>query len=159
MSRDGLTTCLWFNGQAEQAAHYYTSIFPDSSLGPATAQPEGMPSPPSDVMLVEFTIKGERFVALNGGPEFAFNEAVSFQIHCDDQDEVDYYWDRLTADGGEEGPCGWLKDKFGVSWQVIPTALLDMMGGSDAARVQRAAEAMLQMKRLDIAALEKAYNG
>lgn len=159
MSSDGLTTCLWFNGRAREAAEFYTSIFPDSSVGSAIAQPEGLPAPPADELVIDFTIKGEKFVGLNGGPEFTFNEAISFQIHCDDQDEVDYYWDRLTADGGEEGPCGWLKDKFGVSWQVIPKVFLEMMGDPDTGRVQRVSDAMMTMKKLDIAALEKAFNG
>jgi predicted 3-demethylubiquinone-9 3-methyltransferase (glyoxalase superfamily) len=109
-------------------------------------------------MTVEFELNGQKFVGLNGGPEFSFNEAVSFQIHCDDQDEVDYYWSRLS-EGGEEGPCGWLKDKYGVSWQVIPRVLIDLIGDPDPEKSARATEAMLSMSKLDIAALEKAHAG
>jgi predicted 3-demethylubiquinone-9 3-methyltransferase (glyoxalase superfamily) len=108
------------------------------------------------VMTVDFELEGSKFVALNGGPHFKFNEAVSFQIHCETQDEIDYYWSKLTADGGQEGPCGWLKDKFGLSWQVVPAMLIELLSGPDAARAQRVTKAFLQMKKFDIAALKSA---
>jgi predicted 3-demethylubiquinone-9 3-methyltransferase (glyoxalase superfamily) len=158
MSKDGFTTCLWFDGQAEEAADHYASIFKDSKIGRVGRYSEAGPGPAGSVMAVEFELNGQKFVGLNGGPEFKFNEAISFQIFCRDQDEVDYYWDKLTA-GGEEGPCGWLKDKFGVSWQVIPEGLVEMLGDSDPEKARRAAEAMLAMKKLDIAEIRKAYAG
>jgi predicted 3-demethylubiquinone-9 3-methyltransferase (glyoxalase superfamily) len=160
MTAQPFTTCLWFDGQAEEAAGYYTSIFKNSKLGRVTRniESEGGPPPVGDVMAVEFELNGQQFIGLNGGPEFKFNEAISFQIHCADQEEVDYYWNTLT-EGGEEGPCGWLKDKFGVSWQVVPDPLLDMMADPDPQKAKRAAEAMFKMKKLDIAVLQKAYAG
>ncbi|MET7764515.1 VOC family protein [Streptomyces sp. NPDC005393] len=158
MASDGFTTCLWFDGRAEEAAQHYISIFKNSQLGRIGRYTEAGPGPAGAVMTVEFEANGQRFVALNGGPEFTFNEAVSFQIHCADQDEVDYYWNRLS-EGGEEVACGWLRDTFGVSWQVVPSALIDMMTGPDQERTKRATEAMLTMKKLDIAALQKAYAG
>jgi predicted 3-demethylubiquinone-9 3-methyltransferase (glyoxalase superfamily) len=158
MTADGFTTCLWFDGQAEEAANYYTSIFKNSSLGRVTRHTEAGPGPAGSVLTVEFELNGQRFVGLNGGPEFTFNEAISFQILCDDQDEVDYYWSKLSAEG-EEGVCGWLKDKYGVSWQVIPAAFIDMAADPDPEKAKRAIEAMLSMKKLDIAALQKAYAG
>ncbi|MET8010189.1 VOC family protein [Streptomyces sp. NPDC005271] len=158
MASDGFTTCLWFDGRAEEAAQHYVSIFKNSRLGRIGRYTEAGPGPAGSVLTVEFEANGQKFVALNGGPEFTFNEAMSLQIHCDDQDEVDYYWSRLS-EGGEEGPCGWLKDKFGVSWQVVPTVLIDMTAGSDPERAKRATEAMFSMKKLDIDALRKAYAG
>jgi predicted 3-demethylubiquinone-9 3-methyltransferase (glyoxalase superfamily) len=147
--------CLWFDGQAEQAAQHYTAIFPNSEILGVTRYGPAMPDHEGQVMTVEFSLDGQRYVGLNGGPQFSFNEAISFQIHCADQDEVDHYWTRLT-DGGEEGPCGWLKDRFGVSWQVVPTRLFELVGDSDPGRAQRATQAMLTMKKIDIAALERA---
>jgi predicted 3-demethylubiquinone-9 3-methyltransferase (glyoxalase superfamily) len=158
MTTDGFTTCLWFDGQAEEAANYYASIFEDSRVGRTGRFTEAGPGPTGDVMVVEFELNGQKFVGLNGGPEFTFNEAISFQIYCADQDEVDYYWSKLS-DGGEEGVCGWLKDKYGVSWQVIPSGLIDMIGDPDPEKAKRATEAMLSMTKFDIAALEKAYAG
>ncbi|MGH3341986.1 MAG: VOC family protein [Carbonactinosporaceae bacterium] len=158
MTTDGFTTCLWFDGQAEEAANYYTSIFTNSKLGSVTRYTEAGPGPAGTVVTVEFELNGQRFVALNGGPQFTFNEAVSFQIHCADQDEVDFYWSKLSA-GGEEGPCGWLKDRYGLSWQVVPTVLVDMIKDPDPEKAKRATEAMLAMGKLDIAALEKAHAG
>lgn len=158
-SGGGLTACLWFDGRAEEAAHDYTAVVPDSALGSVVRRSEAGPGPTGEVMVVDVTIKGEKVVALNGGPQFSFSEAVSFQIHCDDQDEVDYSWDRLTAGGGAEGPCGWLKDKYGLSWQAVPKVLLEMMGDPDGARVERVSQALFTMKRLRIAELEKAFNG
>ena len=158
MATDGFTTCLWFDGQAEEAANHYISIFPNSKLGRIGHYTEAGPGPAGSVLAVDFELNGQKFVGLNGGPQFTFNEAISFQIHCDDQDEVDYYWSKLS-EGGEEGVCGWLKDKYGVSWQVIPRVLIDMIGNPDPAKAKRATEAMLAMRKFDIAALEKAYAG
>jgi predicted 3-demethylubiquinone-9 3-methyltransferase (glyoxalase superfamily) len=147
--------CLWFDGQAEQAAAHYTAIFPNSEILGVSRYGPDMGAPEGQVMTVEFSLDGQRYVGLNGGPQFTFSEAISFQIHCADQDEVDHYWTRL-ADGGEEGPCGWLKDRYGVSWQVVPTRLFELVGDADPGRAQRATQAMLAMKKIDIAALERA---
>jgi predicted 3-demethylubiquinone-9 3-methyltransferase (glyoxalase superfamily) len=159
MAADGFTTCLWFDTEAEEAAHYYVSIFKNSAIGTVARYPAEAPRPAGTVMTVEFTANGQRFLALNGGPEFKFNEAVSFIIHCENQEEIDYYWTKLTENGGEPGPCGWLKDKYGVSWQVTPDRLDEMVSDPDPAKAQRAMTAMLKMGKLDIAALEKAYAG
>jgi Uncharacterized protein conserved in bacteria len=159
MVAEGFTTCLWFDGQAEEAANYYTSIFPNSRLGDVARYTEAGPGPAGTVVTVEFVANGQKFVALNGGPEFTFNEAVSFEIRCENQDEVDHYWDTLTSDGGEESVCGWVKDKYGVSWQVIPQVLVDMVSDPDQQKAARAMAAMLEMRKIDIAALEKAYQG
>jgi predicted 3-demethylubiquinone-9 3-methyltransferase (glyoxalase superfamily) len=147
--------CLWFDGQAEQAAAHYTAIFPNSEILGVSRYGPDMGAPEGQVMTVEFSLDGQRYVGLNGGPQFTFSEAISFQIHCADQDEVDHYWARL-ADGGEEGPCGWLKDRYGVSWQVVPTRLFELVGDADPGRAQRATQAMLAMKKIDIAGLERA---
>ncbi len=149
---------LWFDGQAEQAAHFYTSVFPRSRVVAVTRFPEGAPRPAGSVMTAEFVLDGHRFVALNGGPEFTFNEAVSFQVPCATQDEVDHYWRRL-ADGGREGPCGWLTDRFGLSWQIVPTVLDELIADPDPQRARRVTEAMLGMGKLDIAALQRAAEG
>ncbi|MFJ5263152.1 VOC family protein [Streptomyces sp. NPDC088387] len=159
MTTDGFTTCLWFDGQAEEAAHYYVSIFKNSSVGAIARYGEGAPQPAGSVLTAEFTANGQRFVALNGGPQFKFTEAVSFQILCEDQEEIDHYWSRLTDNGGEPGPCGWLKDKYGVSWQVVPERLLAMVKDPDAQKAERATRAMMAMGKLDLAALEQAYAG
>ncbi|MEV5548490.1 VOC family protein [Streptomyces sp. NPDC052309] len=159
MSTDGFTTCLWFDGQAEEAAHFYVSVFKNSGVGSVTRYTEAGPGPAGSVVTVEFTANGQKFVALNGGPEFRFNEAVSFQITCADQEEVDYYWTRLTEGGGEEGPCGWLKDRFGLSWQVTPQRLIDMIRDPDQEKAARATRAMLKSRKFDIAELERAYAG
>ena len=151
-----ITPCLWFDTEAEDAAALYTSVFPSSRIlsvsryGEAGSRPAGM------VMTVSFELDGQEFVALNGGPEFTFNEAVSFQVHCQTQEEVDHYWSKLTADGGEEGPCGWLKDKFGLSWQIVPTRMMELLGDPDPEVSQAAMRAMLEMKKIDIAAVEQA---
>lgn len=158
MSTEGFTTCLWFDGQAEEAASYYTSIFKNSKLGRVARYTEAGPGPAGSVLTVEFELNGRKFVGLNGGPQFTFNEAISFQIFCKDQEEVDYYWSKL-CEGGEEGVCGWLKDKYGVSWQVIPATLIDMLGDEDQEKAKRTTEAMLAMTKLDIAALGKAHAG
>jgi predicted 3-demethylubiquinone-9 3-methyltransferase (glyoxalase superfamily) len=155
-----ITPCLWFDGQAEDAAHHYVSIFQNSRMGSISRfGNEGQDihgREAGSVMTVEFELDGQAFVALNGGPHFKFDEAISFQIYCDTQEEIDHFWSRL-GEGGEEGPCGWLKDKFGLSWQVVPTALLDMLMDQDRKKADRAMKAMLQMKKLDIAALKQAH--
>ena len=153
-----ITPNLWFDTQAEEAAAFYTSIFENSRIVYVTHYPEGAPGPAGTVMTVEFELEGQRFVGINGGPEFTFDEAVSFQINCETQEDVDYYWERLT-DGGEEGPCGWLKDRFGLSWQVVPGGMEELFADPDKSRAQRAMQAMLQMRKLDIAALRDAADG
>ncbi|MBY8876396.1 VOC family protein [Actinacidiphila acidipaludis] len=157
MTTSGFTTCLWFDGQAEEAAEFYLSVFKDGRRGRVGRYTEAGPGEPGSVLAVEFTVNGQKFVAVNGGPEFTFNEAISFQIHCADQDEVDYYWSRLTEGGGEEVQCGWLKDRFGVSWQVVPAVLFDLLDDSDPAKATATSRAMLGMKKLDISALESAH--
>jgi predicted 3-demethylubiquinone-9 3-methyltransferase (glyoxalase superfamily) len=155
-----IAPCLWFDGQAEQAAQLYTSLFPDSQIDNVNRAPAENPSTGAgDVLTVDFTIAGQRFIGLNGGPDFTFSEAISFTIDCADQAEVDRYWDALIAGGGEPSMCGWLKDRFGVSWQVIPRALPEMLGGSDPEGAARAMKAMLQMTRIDVAKLREAYEG
>ncbi|MGV9457051.1 VOC family protein [Streptomyces sp. NPDC003635] len=159
MAGTGFTTCLWFDDQAEEAAHYYVSVFKNSSVGKIARYPEGSMRQAGTVMTVEFTANGHRFLALNGGPQFKFNEAVSFMIFCENQEEIDYYWTKLIEGGGEPGPCGWLKDRYGVSWQVVPDRLDALVTDPDPAKAQRATQAMLGMGKLDIAALEKAHAG
>ena len=150
-----ITPCLWFDTQAEEAATFYTSIFKNSRIREVARYGEAGPGPEGSVMTVSFELDGQEFVALNGGPEFTFNEAISFQVSCETQDEVDEFWSRLS-EGGEEGPCGWLKDRYGVSWQIIPTRLTELLSDPDPERSQRAMGAMLGMKKIDIATLEKA---
>lgn len=158
MTAKGFTTCLWFDGQAEAAAEHYASIFKDFQLGRVGRYTEAGPGPAGTVMALEFEINGQRFVGLNGGPLFTFNESISFQVHCADQAEVDYYWNRLS-EGGEESRCGWLKDRFGVSWQIVPDGLIDMIGDQDQEKAARTTAAMMTMGKLDIATLRKAYQG
>jgi predicted 3-demethylubiquinone-9 3-methyltransferase (glyoxalase superfamily) len=159
MSEKALTTCLWFDTQGEEAARFYTSVFKDSKLGRTVPYGEAGRRDADMTMLVEFELKGQKFIALNGGPQFTHSEAISFQIPCDDQDEVDYYWDALT-EGGEEGPCGWLKDRFGVSWQVVPTRVIELMSDPDPERAKRAGEAVYAtMGKIEIAAIEAAAEG
>jgi predicted 3-demethylubiquinone-9 3-methyltransferase (glyoxalase superfamily) len=158
LADNALTTCLWFDTEGEDAARYYTSIFKDSKLGKVVPYGEAGRRPAEMTMLVEFELNGQKFIALNGGPQFSFSEAISIQVPCADQDEVDYYWSRLT-EGGEEGPCGWLKDKFGLSWQVVPTAVIELMEDSDSEKATRAAEAVYSMKKIDIAAVQRAHAG
>jgi predicted 3-demethylubiquinone-9 3-methyltransferase (glyoxalase superfamily) len=153
-----ITPCLWFDTEAEAAASHYTSIFTDSKLGNVTRYGKANPRQEGQVMTVEFELNGQKFIGLNGGPHFRFNEAVSFQIPCADQAEVDYYWGRLT-DGGEESQCGWLKDRYGVSWQVVPDGLVEMITDPDPEKARRATEAMYTMKKIDIAAIRKAHAG
>ena len=153
-----ITPCLWFDGQAEDAATFYASIFPNSSIGQIARYGSAGPGPEGSVMTINFELEGQEFVGLNGGPEFTFDEAISFQISCADQAEVDHYWNALTV-GGEEGPCGWLKDKFGLSWQIVPTRLIELLEDPDPGRSQRAMACMLGMKAIDIAAVEAAADG
>ncbi|NJP53267.1 VOC family protein [Streptomyces sp. SBST2-5] len=159
MTAKGFTTCLWFDGQAEEAANFYVSVFKDSSLGDTLHHTESSPGSEGNVLTVEFVLNGQRFVALNGGPDFQFSEAISFEIDCENQAEVDHYWDKLVEGGGEHGPCGWLKDRYGVSWQVTPIRLTEMLKDPDRTRADRVMKAMMQMHKLDIAELEKAYAG
>ncbi|MCA1710205.1 MAG: VOC family protein [Actinobacteria bacterium] len=149
---------LWFDGQAEEAAAFYTSVFPNSRVLEVAHYPENSPGPAGTVMTVGFELDGQRCVGINGGPQFRFSEAVSFQVDCADQDELDGYWAALSADG-EPGPCGWLKDRFGLSWQIVPVGMEDFFNDADADRVQRAMTAMLSMSKLDIAALQRAADG
>ena len=150
-----ITPCLWFDTEAEEAANLYTSVFPNSRVLGVARYGDAGPRPAGTVMTVNFELEGQEFVALNGGPEFTFDEAISFQIACDSQDEVDYYWDKLT-EGGEEGPCGWLKDRFGLSWQIVPTRLIELIEDPDPGKSQRAMACMMGMKKIDIAAVEQA---
>jgi predicted 3-demethylubiquinone-9 3-methyltransferase (glyoxalase superfamily) len=159
-----LTPCLWFDSQAEDAANFYIGIFKNSKItaisryGEAGQEVHGRP--PGSVMTVEFELNGQSFTALNGGPHFKFNEAVSFQIDCATQEEVDYFWEKLTEGGDPEAQvCGWVKDKFGLSWQVVPTILAKLVSDPESAKSQRAMQAMLKMKKMDIAALQRAYDG
>lgn len=149
---------LWFNDQAEEAARFYTSIFKNSKIGLVSHYIEGSTGKPGSVMAVAFQLDGQDFTALNGGPQFQFTEAVSFVVNCQTQEEVDHYWEALSA-GGEKSQCGWLKDKFGLSWQVVPAVLDEMLVDPDAEKARRVWQAMLQMKKLDIAQLKRAYAG
>jgi predicted 3-demethylubiquinone-9 3-methyltransferase (glyoxalase superfamily) len=153
-----IITYLWFDNQAEEAANFYTSLFEDAKVTDISRYGEGSPAEPGTVMIVNFTLAGQEFMALNGGPLYSFTEATSLYVNCDGQDEVDRLWNALT-DGGEEQPCGWLKDRYGLSWQIIPTALPEMLNDPDPAKARRAMEAMFTMKKIDIAALKAAYDG
>ncbi|MEO8573575.1 MAG: VOC family protein [Pyrinomonadaceae bacterium] len=158
-----ITPCLWYDGNAKEATDFYASVFKDSEIGntskyndassKASGQPEG------SVMVVEFEIAGQKFIGLNGGPHFKFSEAISFMIDCKDQAEVDYFWSRLTEDGGQESQCGWLKDKFGLSWQVVPSVLSGLVAGPDRKAAKRAMAAMMKMKKIEIQTLQDAYDG
>lgn len=163
-SSQRITPCLWFDGEAEEAAGFYTAIFKDSRIrtisryGKEGREIHGRPE--GSVMTVEFEIDGQAFTALNGGPLFKFNEAISFQVHCESQEEIDYYWERLGEGGDETAKqCGWLKDRYGVSWQIVPKKLGQFFSGPASENAQRAMRALLQMKKIDIAAIERAYNG
>ena len=151
-----ITTFLWFDNQAEEAINFYTSIFKNSKILSVSRYGEGGPGQPGTVMTATFQLEGQEFMALNGGPEFKFTEAISFFVTCQGQAEVDELWGKLSA-GGEEGQCGWLKDKFGVSWQIVPTALGELLGDKDAGKAAKVMQAMLQMKKIDIAGLKQAY--
>jgi predicted 3-demethylubiquinone-9 3-methyltransferase (glyoxalase superfamily) len=157
---DKITPCLWFDGEAEEAARFYTSLIPNSNIERVNRAPADTPSGPKDsVLTVEFNLGGRSYVALNGGPDFKFNEAISLSIDCADQAEIDRYWNALTANGGEESVCGWLKDRFGLSWQVVPHRMAELFASSDRAGAERAMQAMLKMVKLDIAAIERAFAG
>jgi predicted 3-demethylubiquinone-9 3-methyltransferase (glyoxalase superfamily) len=150
-----LTPCLWFDTEGEDAANFYTSIFPNSKVRHIERYGSAGPRPEGTVMTVSFELNGQEFLALNGGPQFEFSEAISFQVSCKNQDEVDKYWSELS-EGGEEGPCGWLKDKFGLSWQIVPTALPELLSNPDKEKAQRVMAAMLEMKKIQIDELERA---
>ena len=150
-----ITPFLWFNSNAEEAANFYASVFKNSKVKAVTRYSGAGPGPKGSVMTVNFELEGQEFTALNGGPAFTFTEAVSFVVHCDTQQDVDYYWDKLTA-GGQESQCGWLKDKYGLSWQIVPKALPRLLQQTDPKKAQRVMQALLQMKKLDIGALERA---
>jgi predicted 3-demethylubiquinone-9 3-methyltransferase (glyoxalase superfamily) len=150
-----ITPCLWFDTEGEEAANFYTSVFKNSRILDVSRYSEAGPKPAGTVLTVTFELDGQRFVALNGGPEFTFDEAISFQIDCRSQEEVDEYWSKLV-ESGEEGPCGWLKDRYGVSWQVVPTRLTELLSDSDPEPAERVMRAMFEMKKIDIATLEEA---
>ena len=150
-----ITPCLWFDTEGEEAATFYTSVFPNSRIVDVARYGSAGPRPEGTVMAVSFELDGQKFVALNGGPQFTFSEAISFQVDCQSQEEVDAYWSKLSA-GGEEGQCGWLKDKFGLSWQIVPTRLIELLQDPDREKSQRAMEAMLKMKKIEIADVERA---
>jgi predicted 3-demethylubiquinone-9 3-methyltransferase (glyoxalase superfamily) len=158
MTDKAFTICLWFDTEGEAAANYYTSIFADSKIGRITRYTEAGPRPAGTIVTVEFELNGQKFLALNGGPQYTFNEAISLTITCADQDEVDHYWNRL-AEGGQEVACGWVKDRYGLFWQVVPAVLPDMIADPDPEKARRVNEAMFTMTKLDIAALQKAYAG
>jgi predicted 3-demethylubiquinone-9 3-methyltransferase (glyoxalase superfamily) len=151
-----ITTFLWFDGNAEQAANHYTSIFKNSKILHVSRYGDSGPGPKGSVMTVLFQLEGQEFIALNGGPQFKFTEAISLLVDCESQKEVDELWRKLSA-GGEEGPCGWLKDKFGLSWQIVPTVLFKLLHDSDPKKSKRVMDAMLQMRKIDIAGLQRAY--
>ena len=161
MATEKITPCLWFDKNAEEAANFYVSVFPDSRVDAVNRAPSDYPSgKEGDVLIVEFTLAGRKFTGLNGGPHFKFNEAVSFQVNCKTQDEIDYYWERLGEGGDPKAQqCGWLKDRYGLSWQVVPEGMEDMLEDADAPGAQRAMTAMLGMKKIDMDALQRAYDG
>jgi predicted 3-demethylubiquinone-9 3-methyltransferase (glyoxalase superfamily) len=152
-----ITSCLWFDTQGEEAARFYTTVFENSRILDVARYGPAGPGPEGTVMTVTFELDGHRFIALNGGPQFTFDEAISFQVSCETQDEVDYFWNTLS-EGGEEGPCGWLKDRYGLSWQIVPTALIELVSDPDIEKSQAAIKAMLGMRKIDIEALQHAAN-
>lgn len=154
-----IITYLWFDQQAEEAAEFYTSLFPDSEILEVNRYGDAGPGPKGQAMMVKFQLAGQEYLALNGGPQFRFNEAISLFVNCDTQEEVDRLWEGLTANGGEESMCGWLKDRYGLSWQIIPRALPRLLSDPDTGRAQRAMQAMLGMRKIDVAALERAADG
>lgn len=158
-----ITPFLWFDSNAEEAVNFYVSIFKNSKVGKVTRYDEASSKaagrPEGSVMTMEFQLEGQNFSAINGGPHFKFTEAISFVVDCETQEEVDYFWGKLTADGGQESQCSWLKDKYGLSWQITPRVLIEMIGDQDPQKAQRVMEAMLQMKKIDIATLKRAYDG
>jgi predicted 3-demethylubiquinone-9 3-methyltransferase (glyoxalase superfamily) len=153
-----ITPFLWFDNNAEEAVNFYVSVFKNSKIGTKMRSAGETPSPATDVLTVSFELNGQEFVAMNGGPAFKFNESVSFVVYCDDQDEVDYYWTKLL-EGGEESQCGWLKDKFGLSWQITPNILIDYLCGSDREKAERVFNAMLTMRKIEIDKIQAAYDG
>ena len=157
-SKQKITTFLWFDNNAEEAANFYVSIFKNSKILSVARYGDGGPGPKGSVMTCNFQLEGQQFIALNGGPHFKFTEAISLLVNCDTQEEVDTLWSKLTANGGAPSQCGWLKDKFGLSWQIIPTALFELMSDKDPARSKRVMEAMLQMTKIDINKLKQAYD-
>ncbi len=155
-----IAPCLWYDGQAEEAANFYAETFPDSSVGSVNRAPTDYPSGKAgDVITVEFTVLGMRFLGLNGGPAFTFSESVSFQVYTEDQAETDRYWNAIVSNGGQESMCGWCKDRFGLSWQITPKALMEMTTSPDKAAAKRAMESMMTMRKIDIATLQKAFKG
>ncbi|MFE4977173.1 VOC family protein [Kitasatospora sp. NPDC056651] len=154
-----ISTFLWYDHQAEEAAAFYTTLFPDSRVIKTTRYGDAGPGPAGSVMTVEFELAGRPYTALNGGPEFRFTEAISLQVECDDQREVDELWAKLTADGGQDGPCGWLKDRYGLSWQITPRVLLDLVGDEDRAKAARVMAVMLRMRKIEIQPLLDAAEG
>ena len=154
-----ITPNLWFDTEGQEAAEFYCSIFPNSKVTNVTYYTDAGPREAGTVLTVDFELDGQRFTAINGGPQFTFDEAVSFLVDCADQDEVDHYWEKLTEGGGEEGQCGWVKDRYGLAWQVVPTGMEELFADSDKGRAERAMRAMLGMKKLDIAALQAAADG
>ncbi len=158
-SRQKITPFLWFDNQAEEAVNFYTSIFKNAKIGSISRYGDEGPGPKGTVLVATFQIEGQEFMALNGGPLYKFTPAISFMVQCDTQEEIDHLWEKLTADGGMEVNCGWLTDKYGVSWQIVPTVFGNMMEDKDAAKKGRAMKAMLQMKKLDIQKLEEAFDG
>ena len=154
-----ITPFLWYDTKAEEAANFYVSIFKNSKVLSLVRYGDAGPGPKGSVMTVEFELEGQKFVGLNGGPHFKFTEAVSFAINCETQEEVDYFWKQLTADGGQESQCGWLKDKYGLSWQVVPTRVIELLKDKDTAMSQRAMQAIMPMKKIDIATVERAAEG
>ncbi|MBB4639860.1 VOC family protein [Rhizorhapis suberifaciens] len=160
MAMEKITPCLWFDGNAEEAANFYVGVFPDSRIDVINRSPVDTPSASKgEVLMVQFTLAGRAFTGLNGGPQFPFTEAVSFQVDCADQAEVDHYWSAFTSDGGSESQCGWCKDRFGLSWQVVPRRMIELLGSADHAAAARAMQAMFEMTKMDIAALEAAAKG
>jgi predicted 3-demethylubiquinone-9 3-methyltransferase (glyoxalase superfamily) len=153
-----ITTFLWFDNNAEEAANFYVSVFKNSRITDITRYTNAGPGPKGSVMTIAFELDGQPFTALNGGPQFKFTEAISLVVHCDSQEEVDYFWSKLTADGGQEVQCGWLKDKYGLSWQIVPEQLMTLLKQSDEAKGKRVIQALMQMKKLDIKKLEQAAN-
>ncbi len=158
-----ITPFLWFDSNAEEAVNFYVSVFKNSKVGKVThyneASSQAAGRPAGSVMTMEFQLEGQNFVAINGGPHFKFTEAISFVVDCETQEEVDYFWEKLTAAGGQESQCGWLKDKYGLSWQITPRVLIEMIGDKDPQKAQRVMAAMLQMKKIDIPTLRRAYDG
>jgi len=159
MLNQKITTFLWYDDQAEEAAKFYTSLFKNSKITDVARYSEAGPGNPGSVMTVVFELEGQEFIALNGGPEFKFTEAISLMVECEDQEEVDQLWEKLTSDGGQEQSCGWLKDKYGLCWQIIPRGLLELVTGLDSKKSSQAMQAMFKMKKIDLETIRRAYEG